>query len=271
MKLDRFTFFAGCSASLVVGLLIAPSLQTLGINQSQTSGPKILNSSSQSVPTQSFSPREEGRRGAGSSSRLSPIQLLEVLAENESLITNYFSLPLFNSDLSVNTNLLELLGVDLEKGEELEGNVRAIFVDIRNIEKKNAEVLVHKDDEVLLSIPAFDSEVSEIFKKKIDSVFSEVLPERLAKVISSQFTKQNEDICSALLGRGRLLQIVPASSDAGVYSTPAKYTIKTVTRDSESGVEYLKENGFDAFSDLSGWEQSFDQLPEQWQHLFESD
>lgn len=270
--MNKYIFHISLSAVIgfVLGLVVKSSILVPIPSQKASKGGNF-ESSNRRPPTGAVT----SGRSVGSLSESDPypppIQLLEMLAENDQLITNYFSLPIFDSDLSLNMNFSEALGLEIEQGKKLEKNVRSLFEDIRGIERKNAQILLNEDNRVLLNVPAFDPEVSKGILKKFNAIFSEILPENLANVMSSQFTKQNEDISSAILGRDRLLQIVPASDDGNEFSAPSKYTIKTVIRDKGTGVQYLKENGMDAFSNLSGWEQSFEKLPEQWKHLFETD
>lgn len=189
---------------------------------------------------------------------------LDELSRSSPSLVRRLDIHLFNHDFEVIPDDWALLGLPLEKADVLRSRLLDVFGKVSEAEGRSIVELSKSDGDVVLWSPPLSDDARAKYVGKIRDSFEDVFPKDLAEVLSGNYLDGNLTTTGALVGRGRILKIVPATQEE-FEKTGIQYHINTqVLREGVNAEDGLANPAGNVY--LNGDWPVFE-IPPSWRHL----
>ncbi|WP_367871805.1 hypothetical protein [Luteolibacter sp. Populi] len=256
------SFFIG----LLVGVLLAWGGAKPGGDRSQPSAEAGGRTAGGGAAGDSIgeSATKPGERAPKTDKKVDVLLALDGLARQNPALIRKLDLRLFDYDFEMLPADWEALGLPETKAEELKSALLQVFDRVHELESKSFKVTSAPGEDLVLEVPALSADASAAIVAQIKETFGEVLPAELAAVLAETYVKSNLSTTGSLVGRGRIMKIVPASAE-DFKQFGFKYNLHTQVLREKTGFDEAKTNPAGSVYLTSDW--PVDDIPVSWRHL----
>ena len=189
-------------------------------------------------------------------------EALSVLAASSPELLQRLRLNLFRGSFAENFEPIPsefaLLGITEHDAKMIGNHLKSIFNEVRSIEAETSIVIEGASNELSLHLPPFTEEKASYFNEQIESVFSDIIGPKSAKVLAQTYIQNSLGSTAAISGLDRVVTVEEAGE---------KFSLKTHVIHGSNDVSEIRGNP-QSFSSHTIYD-SFDDIPERWIHLLE--
>ena len=209
-------------------------------------------------------PAKSGERAPHGEKELNTLVALNELARHNPALVRSLDLHLFNHNFEMIPADWEALGIPAAKAESLKAVLLETFERVHKLESENFQVLSGEGEALALGVPPLSDEAAAAIVDEIKGSFGGVFPDDLAALLAETYLKSNLPATGSLMGRGRILKIVPATPEE-FKEIGFKYHLNTQVLEKNADFAKARSNPAGGVYSISDW--PIFEIPASWRHL----